>query len=124
MSPTPGAPPAVTRRPSAPQGAAPVMLTRLHVRYSRETFPEDLMFQETKDRQNFQSRYVIHQPWKGDANACEDAKAYFAQLPVRYEREAQTLASLTGWEVNEIRRNMDFTPVPPPQRLWWQNLWK
>ena len=128
-SPTPGAQlpgsaPPIARRPLSPQGAAPVMLTRLHVRYSRDTFPEDLMFQETKDRQNFQTRYVIHQPWKGDPNACEDAKAYLAQLPQRYEREAQMLASLTGWDIADIRKNMDFTPVPVAQRQWWQNLWK
>jgi hypothetical protein len=125
VSPVPGAPPAMVRpRPIAPAGAAPVMLTRLHVRYSPQTFPEDLMFQETKDRQNFQTRYVLHQPWKGDINACEEAKAYFTQLPVRFEREAQTLASLTGWEIGEIRKNMDFAPMPMPQKLWWQNLWK
>ena len=125
MSPTPGAPPAVVRRPVLPPNAAPVMLTRLHVRYSRDTFPEDLMFQETKDRQNFQTRYVVHQAWKGDPNACEDAKGYFAQLPARYEREAQTLASLTGWDINDVRKNMDFTPVPAANpKPWWQNLWK
>ena len=127
-APTPpvtGAPPGVSRpRSSIPGGAAPVMLTRLHIRYSPQTFPEDLVFQETKDRQNFQTRYVLRQPWKGDNNACEESKSYFTQLPVRLEREAQTLASLTGWDVSEIRKNMDFTPTPIPQKLWWQNLWK
>ena len=128
VSPSPGAPPVppglIRPRPGAPAGAAPVMLTRLHVRYSPQTFPEDLMFQETKDRQNFQTRYVLHQPWKGDITACEEAKSYFAQLPARFEREAQTLASLTGWEIGDIRKNMDFAPTPMPQKLWWQNLWK
>jgi hypothetical protein len=125
VSPVPGAPPALMRPlPGAPSGAAPVMLTRLHIRYSPQTFPEDLVFQETRDRQNFQTRYVLHQPWKGDINACEEARSYFAQLPARFEREAQTLASLTGWEIGEIRKNMDFAPTPIPQKLWWQNLWK
>jgi len=124
-SPVPGAPPALSRPlPIRPPGAAPVMLTRLHIRYARETFPEDLMFQETRDRQNFQTRYVLRQPWKGDANACEDAKTYFDQLPARFEREAQTLASLTGWDIADIRKNMDYTPVPVVPRPWWQNLWK
>jgi hypothetical protein len=126
MSPTPGAPPAVVRPRSVPPiNAQPVMLTRLHVRYSRETFPEDLMFQETKDRQNFQTRYVIHQPWKGDINACDEAKTYYSQLPVCYEREAQTLASLTGWDIADIRKNIDFTPVAATgAKPWWSNLWK
>jgi hypothetical protein len=130
VPPSPAAPPAVVRppRPIAPTNAAPVMLTRLHLRYSRDTFPEDLMFQETKDRQNFQTRYVIHQPWKGDPGACEEANAYYMQLSARYEREAQTLASLTGWSIDDIRRNIDYSPVPavatPAVKPWWHNLWK
>ena len=52
------------------------MLTRLHLRYTPETLPEDLMFQETQDRQNFQARYVLRHPWQGDANACPEAKSY------------------------------------------------
>ena len=40
-------------RPPLPRsGAQPVRLTRLHVRYTPQTFPEDLMFQETGDRAN------------------------------------------------------------------------
>ena len=31
----------------------------MHIRYTPETFLEDLMFQETKDRQNFQTCYVL-----------------------------------------------------------------
>ena len=33
-----------------------VFLTRLHVRYDNAHFPEDLVFQETADRSNFQGR--------------------------------------------------------------------
>jgi hypothetical protein len=36
-----------------------VFLTRLHVRYDNAHFPEDLVFQETGDRVNFQGRYVL-----------------------------------------------------------------
>ena len=46
-------------------GPVPVMLTRLHVRYTRETFPEDLVFQETEDQESFQGRYIIRHPWTG-----------------------------------------------------------
>ena len=51
-------------------GAQPVMLTRLHVRYTANTFPEDLMFTQTKDKQNFQTRYVIQNPYAGSVAAC------------------------------------------------------
>ena len=96
-------PPAPGTRP-VPDGAQPVMLTRLHVRYTPETFPEDLVFQETSDRQNFQTRYVLNNPWKGSPDACPAARDYFRELASRQEREAQSLANLTGWDINDIRR--------------------
>ena len=53
-------------------GAQPVLLTRLHVRYTASTFPEDLMFTQTKDRQNWQTRYVIQNPYASTIAACSD----------------------------------------------------
>ena len=38
-------------------------------------FPEDLVFQETGDRANFQGRYVLRHPWAG-GDACEAARRY------------------------------------------------
>ena len=37
-------------------GGSNVFVTRLHVRYDANSFPEDLVLQETKDRSNFQGR--------------------------------------------------------------------
>ncbi len=51
-------------------GAQPVLLTRLHVRYTANTFPEDLMFSQTRDRQNWQARYIVQQPYEGTVAAC------------------------------------------------------
>lgn len=82
--------------PSAPTN---VFITRLHVRYTRDKFPEDLMFQETSNRQFFQGRYVIRHPFTGDLNKCLAGQQYQKNLPARFEREAQTLAKLTGWNV-------------------------
>ncbi|WP_428409836.1 DUF2330 domain-containing protein [Hyphococcus sp.] len=112
------------RRP-APGGAQDVFVTRLHVSYDAEHFPEDLMFKETGDRSNYQGRYVLRHPYKGDAT-CEAADAYRAELPKRFEAEAQTLASLTGWDIDDIREKMDdggqsFTPPTPTP--WWKKLW-
>ena len=78
--------------------AQPVMLTRLHVRYTPETFPEDLMFQETGDRQNFQTRYVMRHPAKVKPDACPEAKPYLDAVRQRQEREAQQLATLAALE--------------------------
>jgi hypothetical protein len=117
---TSGAPPAAVARQRG--GAQPVMLTRLHLRYTPETLPEDLMFQETQDRQNFQARYVLRHPWNGDPAACAEAKRYFDELAARHEREAQTLASLTGWDLGRIRARMNLQPVP--HAAWWERLWR
>jgi hypothetical protein len=108
--------------PRAGSGAAPVMLTRLHLRYTPETLPEDLMFQETQDRQNFQARYILRHPWSGDAAACDAAPRYFEEVAKRQEREAQTLANLTGWDLNQIHARMDIAAAP--KTMWWERLWK
>jgi len=103
---TPGALP----RPLAPMpaGASQAMLTRLHVRYTPDTFPEDLAFQETRDRANFQARYVLRHPWKGSVNECPEAQTYLQQVNRRQENEARQLASLTGWNLSSIRDRMDL----------------
>ena len=106
----------------AGSGAQPVMLTRLHLRYTAETLPEDLMFQETQDRQNFQARYVLRHPWRGDAAACDAATRYFDEVARRQEREAQTLANLTGWDLNRIRARMNL--AASPKAMWWERLWQ
>jgi hypothetical protein len=116
----PGRPTIIRPRPQD------VFVTRLHVRYDNAHFPEDLVFQETADRSNFQGRYVLRHEWKGEASACEAARSYVASLPARRDREAQALASLTGWDISEIRRSMGSgigAPEPVPAK-WWQKIWK
>lgn len=103
-------------------GGQPVMLTRLHLRYTRDSLPEDLVFQETQDRANFQARYVLRHPWGGSPDACAAAKPYFTDVDARREREAQTLATLTGWKLADIRAQMQLPPQSPPR--WWESLWK
>lgn len=111
-------------RPS--KGMAPaqnVFLTRLHVRYDAAHFPEDLIFQETSDRANFQARYILRHPWTG-GDECPAATAYRHQLRERYEREAQTLATLTGWNIGEIRKAMNIAALPTSdEKQWYQRLW-
>ncbi|MEQ9482624.1 DUF2330 domain-containing protein [Coleofasciculus sp. F4-SAH-05] len=97
-----------------------VFISRLHVRYSRDTFPEDLMFQETGSRQNFQGRYVLRHPYTGEMN-CPAADEYKRTLNQRFEQEAQTLAKLTGWQIGDIRRKMDIPEMKPSR--WWRRIW-
>lgn len=120
----PGAPVLPGPRPPQPQ-AADVFVTRLHVSYDAAHFPEDLMFKETGDRTNFQGRYIMRHPYTGDAQ-CDAADEYRASLRDRYEKEAQGLANLTGWDIEKIRTKMkengqDFTP--PKKKTWWERLW-
>jgi Na+-translocating ferredoxin:NAD+ oxidoreductase RnfD subunit len=103
--------------------ARDVFVTRLHVRYDKERFPEDLRLQETADRSNFQGRYVMRQAWTGSPNACPAAREYFVRLAERREREAVTLARLTGWDLEEIRSQLELPPEVEPDRPWWQRIW-
>ncbi|OLP18159.1 hypothetical protein BST81_14175 [Leptolyngbya sp. 'hensonii'] len=97
-----------------------VFITRLHVRYTRDKFPEDLMFQETSNQESFQGRYVLRHPYTGEVQ-CREGQAYRRSLPVRFEREAQTLARLTGWDIRDIRRKANLTQTQTPP--WWENVW-
>jgi hypothetical protein len=56
-------------------GAVPVMLTRLHVRYTPRTFPEDLMFTQTNDQSNWQARYIVQNPYGGSVAECSEKVA-------------------------------------------------
>jgi hypothetical protein len=76
-----------------------------------------------KPRQNYQGRYVVRHPWKGKPSC--DTSAYEQQVRARQEQEAQQLASLTGWDIDEIRAKIDFAGEadPPNEKPWWARLW-
>ena len=110
-------------------GAQDVFLSRLHVRYDNAHFPEDLVFQETGDRENFQGRYVLRHPWRGKAT-CEAAVEYRKALPARFEQEARNLSNLTGWPIEQVRRKMgglkiaaEPPPAETPEAAWYRRLW-
>jgi Na+-translocating ferredoxin:NAD+ oxidoreductase RnfD subunit len=80
-----------------------VYFTRLHVRYNRNSFPQDLMFQVTPNIENYQARYIVTHPASGDFN-CDEGKKYLKQLKQRRADEMDMLAYLTGkgysdWDV-------------------------
>ena len=93
-------------------GGSDAFVTRLHVRYDARTFPEDIVFMETKDRTNFQGRYVQRHPWRGQAS-CEAAeRAIPPGLPARFALEAKNLEDLTGWTRKDIEARMAQTGQP------------
>ncbi len=71
----------------------------------------------------FQARYILRHPWTGPDD-CPAVTAYRQQLRDRYEREAQTLATLTGWNIDDIRRTMNIeTASASIEKRWYQRLW-
>jgi hypothetical protein len=105
-----------------PSPAQDVFVTRLHLRYDAAHFPEDLVFQETGDRANFQGRYVMRHAWTG-GDECEAAEDYRRELRERREAEARRLAELTGWDLADVRRKSGLRGEPAEERSWWQRLW-
>ncbi len=73
-----------------------VFFTRLHVRYRRATFPQDLSFIATPNRAQFQGRYILTHPATGDLS-CSEGKNYKKTLLDRRQAEISNLAMLTGW---------------------------
>lgn len=92
-----------------------VFFTRLHVRYNRQKFPQDLMFQVTPNTDSYQARYVITHPATGDFS-CEAGKKYLKELKQRRAEEMEMLAYLTGktykdWDVVSIEPEEQFIPA-------------
>ena len=100
--------------------ASNVFISRLHLRYNREKFPEDLRFQNTANQTTFQGRYVLRRPYRGEMS-CSAAQSYKQTVKQRQEKEAQTLAQLTGWKINDIRKRINF--IAAETVPWWRNLW-
>ncbi|WP_084668935.1 DUF2330 domain-containing protein [Spirulina major] len=89
----------------------PVFMTRLHVRYERDRFPEDLSFQTTGNTQNFQGRYIIQHPYRGSLD-CPAAEGYYREVSDRQQLEAETLAHYTGWSEADVNAKMNWL-LPP-----------
>ena len=107
-------------------GNTTVFLTRLHARYDAAHFPEDLVLQQTADKTNFQDRFVITHPYRGEFT-CTSAEAYKSTVRERRAKEAESLALLTGWNVADIRKQMgdDLAWAPSADDgKWWKGLWK
>lgn len=103
-----------------------VFFTRLHVRYGRDKFPQDLMFQVTPNTEQFQARYILTHPAQGDLT-CSEGQNYLEELYYRRVREMDELYALTGWDLSmhrnytvevrgklspERRNSLDVLPLP------------
>ena len=77
-----------------------LFITRLHVKYDREHFPQDLFFQTTPNKEHFQGRYIMNHPVQGHLD-CDQATSYYQMVLDRRENELDELAYLTGWDIDE-----------------------
>lgn len=62
----------------------------------------------------------MRRPFRGEMN-CSAAQSYKNGVRNRQEQEAQTLAKLTGWDINKIRSKIEF--IEASSSSWWRNLW-
>ncbi|MBL4703379.1 MAG: DUF2330 domain-containing protein, partial [Flavobacteriales bacterium] len=105
-----------------------VFFTRLHVRYTKDKFAQDLLFQATPNKERFQARYIITNPANGTFN-CSEGQNYLVDLVNRRERELDELQVLVGWNPDDrpyyvdgyrgminddARKNDIMTPILPP----------
>jgi hypothetical protein len=95
--------------------SANVFFTRLHVRYNRRSFPQDLVFQATPNTDNYQARYVITHPASGDFS-CEAGKKYLRELKQRRADELEMLTYLTGkdysnWDMVSEQPEEKYVPI-------------
>jgi hypothetical protein len=101
------------------------MLTRLHLRYDAEHFPEDLMFQTTADHENWQARYVIHHAYAG-TDECPQLAEYHRTLWDRRRHEAENYSDLTGVTLEQARQQMgvkgDWSKTYE-SATWWERIW-
>jgi hypothetical protein len=101
------------------------MLTRLHLRYDAEHFPEDLVFQTTADRENWQARYVIHHAYAG-TDECPQLADYHRTLWDRRRHEAENYCDLTGVTLDQVREQMgvkgDWSKAYE-SATWWERIW-
>lgn len=97
-----------------------LFFTRLHVTYNRKDFPQDLVFQETPNREQFQCRYILRHPAQYDGN-CSAWSGYQEQKIQSRRKELRELAALTGWDVARYRDYPNYfqgyrAPAPPDLR--------
>lgn len=115
-------------------GTSPAFITRLHFTYDKAHFPEDLVLQETSDSAQTQPVFSVQDDPK--SASCMSKQQLHDYLNPGHAQQAQALASLTGWDADDIMRQIDKGPSAKPEetpanktpdgkdRSWYQNLWK
>ncbi|MEM7179840.1 MAG: DUF2330 domain-containing protein [Spirochaetota bacterium] len=97
-------------------------VTRLHIRYTKESFPEDLMLQETSDTQTVVTSYKITKPWSGK-NTCSAMSTYQSKVKSRQKQAMANLQNLTGSSEINFTSPSRQTPNKNTGEKWWKKIW-
>jgi hypothetical protein len=112
-----------------PVAQQPAFVTRLHLRYNENTFPDDLMMKISQQSKNFQTRYVMRHPFKLIEDCGEMSERYLKQLESRFKNQVINVVSLTGWKKEDVKSAMRnngevISKIPDESANWWQSLWQ
>jgi hypothetical protein len=101
-----------------------LFLTRIHARYNRTLYPQDLLFQETMNKEAVRTHFRINHPSAGSLD-CDQAGGYIEDVIYRRREELNNLAFLAGWDIEPYDAYVleyvykyqnvtghDFVPVP------------
>jgi hypothetical protein len=91
-----------------------VYVTRFHAQYTKDQMPKDLVFRVTSNRENFQGRYIMNQPFDGPIT-CEAGQQYVREKTRQMRKEERRLRQLTGWSEAFITKAV-LQSVP--KRYW------
>lgn len=80
--------------------AGKLHFTRLHIRYDRKNFPQDLIFTETRNKNNFQGRYILNHPATISDESCNQTLNYYKSVQKRRRLEMENLKEYTWWNTN------------------------
>lgn len=82
-----------------------VFVTRLHLQYDQNSFHRDLAMRVTNERENFQGRYIMNQPFTG-ALTCAAGRDYVRDTRRRMKEEGRELHRLTNWRLSDITKRI------------------
>ena len=77
--------------------------------------PKDLVFRVTENRNNFQGRYIMNQPYDGPIT-CEAGQRYVRDKKKAMRKEETRLRQLTGWSKAFVTKAV-LQSVP---RAYWK----
>jgi hypothetical protein len=115
--------------PFEPKG----FVTRLHVRYNKETFPEDLTLQKTSNEENYQVRIVMNHPFDASKRKLKIKHKECSSQMVQYQKhlskrrgeERENLKKYAGWGDEKTKDLFQGLKIEEEtKKSWYEDLWR